>query len=94
LLNESVDVVLSVSEITSLDEMSEFSCAETTSWVGELEWPQEVVDLLEVWSNGEDLVDDIFNADNAVLSEFSLDDGVVSESNTLLVATTCISRRS
>jgi hypothetical protein len=71
--------------ITTLDEMSELSWAETTSWVAELEWPQEVGSLLEVGADSEDLVNQIFHADNTVLAEAVLDDGVVSQGNTLLV---------
>jgi len=65
--------------------MSELSCSETTSWVAKLEWPQEVGSLLEVGANSEDLVDQILHADNAVLAEAGLDDGVVGESNALLL---------
>jgi hypothetical protein len=65
--------------------MSELSGAETASWVAELEWPEEVGSLLEVGANGEDLVDEILNADNTILTEVGLDDGVVGESNTLLL---------
>jgi hypothetical protein len=42
--------------------------------------------LLEVGADSEDLVNDIFNADYAELSEFCLNDGIVCESDTLLVA--------
>lgn len=65
--------------------MSELSGAETSSWVAELEWPQEVGGLLEVGADGEDLVDQILHADDTVLSETGLDDGVVGESNALLL---------
>ena len=65
--------------------MLEFSCAETTSWVAKLEWPQEVGSLLEVGTNNEDLVDQILHADNAVLPEAALNEGVVGERNALLV---------
>lgn len=41
--------------------------------------------MLEVGANGEDLVDQILHADNPILSKGSLDDGVVSESNALLL---------
>jgi hypothetical protein len=41
--------------------------------------------LLEVGSNSEDLVDQILHADNAVLAEGTLNDGVVGESNALLL---------
>jgi len=63
----------------------ELSCAETTSWVAELEWPQKVGGLFEVGANSEDLVDQVLHADNAVLAEVLLDDGVVGKSNALLV---------
>ena len=46
---------------------------------------QEVGSLLEVGTNGEDLVDQILHADDTVLSQAVLDDGVVGESNALLV---------
>jgi hypothetical protein len=41
--------------------------------------------LLEVGANGEDLVDQILHADNAVLAKGLLDDGVVGKSNALLI---------
>lgn len=59
--------------------------SESTSRVAELEWPEEVGGLLEVGANGEDLVDQILHADNAVLSKGGLNDGVVGESNALLL---------
>ena len=51
------------------------------SWVVELEGPEEVGSLLEVGTNGVDLVDEVLNADDAVLAEGSLDDGVVGETD-------------
>ena len=65
--------------------MAELAGAETTSWVGQLEWPEEVGGLLEVWSDSEDLVDEILHADDAVLAKVGLDDGVVGKSNALLL---------
>lgn len=85
LSDESVDLVLAVTQVTSLDEVAEFAGAEATGRVGELEWPQEVGGLLEVGSDGVDLVDEILHADDAVLAEVGLDNGVVGESNALLV---------
>ena len=41
--------------------------------------------MLEVGSDGEDLVDQILHADDAVLAEVGLNDGVVGKSNTLLL---------
>lgn len=71
--------------VTALHEMSEFSGAETSSWVAELKGPQEVGGLLEVGADSEDLVDQILHAHDAVLAEAALDEGVVSEGNALLV---------
>ena len=33
----------------------------------QLEWPEEVVGLLEVWANSHDLMDKILNADDVVV---------------------------
>jgi hypothetical protein len=71
--------------VTTLHEMLEFSGAETSSGVAELERPQEVGSLLKVGADGEDLVDQVLNADDTVLAEATLNDGVVGESNALLV---------
>lgn len=65
--------------------MLELAGAETTSGVGELEGPEEVGGLLEVGANSEDLVDEILSADDAVLAEVLLNDGVVGKSSALLV---------
>jgi hypothetical protein len=65
--------------------MLELSCSESTSWVTELKWPEEVVGLLEIWTNGEDLVNKILNADDTVLSKAFFDQSIVGESNALLV---------
>lgn len=58
---------------------------ETAERVGELEGPEEVGGLLEVGANSEDLVDEILHADDAVLAEVLLNDGVVGKSDALLV---------
>lgn len=71
--------------IKTFDEMTEFSGSKAASGVGKLEWPQEVGSLLEVGSDGEDLVNQILHTDNAVLAQVGLDDRVVGESNALLV---------
>lgn len=65
--------------------MTELASSESTGWVGELEWPEEVGGLLEVWSDGVNLVDQILHADDTVLAEGLLDDSVVGKGNTLLV---------
>lgn len=65
--------------------MLEFAGAESTVGVGQLEGPQEVGSLLEVGADGEDLVDQILDTDEAVLAEHILDDLVVGQGNALLV---------
>jgi len=52
---------------------------ESTKWRRELEWPEEVVGLLELWSAGGDFVDEVLDARDTDLAEFSSDDGVVSK---------------
>jgi len=63
----------------------ELAGTEAASGVAELEGPQEVGGLLEVGADGEDLVDEILHADDAILAEVFLNDGVVGESDALLV---------
>lgn len=45
----------------------------------ELEGPEEVVGLLEVGTDGGDLVDEVLNGSNTVLGELALNDGVVGQ---------------
>ena len=85
LADETVDVLLTVTSVTTLDVVLELAGAESTIGVGQLEGPQEVVGLLEVGANGVDLVDEILHADNAVLAEVLLNDLVVGEGSALLV---------
>lgn len=83
--DELVDVLFPVSEITTLDEVLEFASLETTSRVRKLERPQKVSGLLEVGAHGVDLVDQILNADDAILAKAGFDNLVVGKSNALLV---------
>lgn len=85
LADETVDVLLTVTGVTTLDVVLELASAETTVGVGQLEGPEEVVGLLEVGANSVDLVDQILHADNAELAEVLLDDLVVGEGSALLV---------
>jgi len=85
LLDESVDVLLAVTKITTLDVMLELASAEATVGVGQLEGPQEVGCLLEVGSDCEDLVNQILNADKAVLAERVFDQLVVGQRDALFV---------
>lgn len=85
LADEGVDVLLAVAQVTTLNEVLELAGTEATVGVGQLEGPQEVGGLLEVGADGVDLMDQILHADNAVLAEVLLNDGVVGQGNTLLV---------
>lgn len=86
LADELVDVLLTVTEVTSLNEVEELALVEATGWVRELEWPEEVGGLLEVWSDLVDLVDQVFHADNTVLAKVLLNDGVVGKRDAVLLA--------
>ena len=83
--DESVNVLLPVAKVTALNEVLELPRTEAASRVAELKGPEEVGGLLEVGAHGEDLVDKILHADDAVLAEVLLNDGVVSKRNALLV---------
>lgn len=85
LADESVDLVLAVTEVTTLDVVLELAGAETTVGVAELERPQEVGGLLEVGSDSEDLVDQILHTEDTVLAKVVLDDGVVGKRLALLL---------
>ena len=89
--DELVDIFLAVAKVTTFNEVLEFARTESSSRVGELEWPKEVIDLLEIGSNSVDLVDNIFHANNAILAKVLLNDGIVRQWNTLLIAVNCIS---
>ena len=78
-LDDGVDKLLSVSESTkSLSETVSLDFP-SSSWSTELEWPQEVVNLSEVWSTGGDLVNDIFHACDTEGTEVLSNDAVVGE---------------
>jgi len=46
----------------------------STSWVVELEWPQEVGGILKVGSNSQNLVDQILNTDDSKFTKRLLND--------------------
>ena len=77
LADELIDLVLPITQITTLDEVLELPGAETTSRTGELKWPKEVAGLLEVGANGIDFVDQILNGDNTKFAELLLNQRVV-----------------
>jgi len=79
-----VNVVFAIAKITTLSKVVGLF-PPSAVWIVKFEGPQKVGSLLEVRANGDDLVDKILNANNASLAKCLLDDGIVSESNALLV---------
>ena len=65
--------------------MPELARLEASGGVAELEGPEEVARLLEIGADGDNLVDQVFHADDAVLAEIVLDQLVVGESNALVI---------
>lgn len=65
--------------------MFELPCVESTSRVAQLEGPEEVAGLLEVGSDSEDLVNQVFHADNAVFAQLLLNESVLGKRDALLV---------
>jgi len=65
--NELVDEVLAVSSISSFHVMVPL-LLHPSQWSLQLEWPQKVIGFLEMWPNRHDLMDQILNADDAMLS--------------------------
>lgn len=91
MLDQVVDELLSVTGVTTLDEVEELSSSETTVRVRQVEWPQEVVHLLEVRTNSVDLVDQVLNGLDTVLTQSTLDDLVVRQGDSLGVDLTVTS---
>ena len=85
LSDQSIDLILTIAIITALDVVLEFACSEATVGVRQLERPQEVIGLLEVGSDGHDLVNEVLHANDAELAEMILDELVIGERDSLLV---------
>ena len=66
--DELVDVVLTVTSITTLHIVVPLLLQASQRRL-QLEWPQEVVRLLEVWANNHDLMNKILDADDVVLAQ-------------------------
>jgi len=78
-------VALAITGVATLDEVEELAFVEATVGVGELEGPQKVVGLLEVWADGVDLMNQILRADDAVLAKLLFNDGIIGDRDALLV---------
>jgi hypothetical protein len=82
--DEFIDLLLPVSEGSSVLVRMPF-LLEALDGRSELEGPQEVVGLLEVRAHGRDLVDQVFNADDALLAQLFLDNAVLHERDAAVV---------
>lgn len=81
LLEKFVDLVLAISEVTTVDEVVAL-LAPSSSRCVQFEGPEEVVDLLEDASNGVELVDHVFDALDVVsVAQLTLNDEVVGDRN-------------
>lgn len=65
--------------------MLKLARTEATGGVAQLEGPEKIGGLLEIGADGVDLVDEILNADKAVLAQVILDNLVVGQRDALLV---------
>ena len=72
LSQELVDLVLPVAEVSTLDKVVGL-LPPAAGGVVQLEGPQEVRGVLEVRSDGQDLVDQILHADDSHLAQLGLD---------------------
>ena len=82
--NKLIDLVLSVSMVTTLNKVRG-NLAEATPGRTELHGPQAVVGFLKVLAHWVDLMDEILNADDTILAQLLLNDWIVSDGNTLFV---------
>lgn len=71
--------------VATLHERLEFSGLESGGRVAQVEGVQEVVYLLEVRSNSDNFMNDIFDGDDSVFAKMLFDDSVVGKWNALLV---------
>jgi len=76
-LDQGIDFLFPISEVTTFNIMASLVSPSST-WIAELEVPQESVYSLEGWSYGENLVNDIFETDDSlVLATQVTSDGLI-----------------
>jgi hypothetical protein len=85
LLDQFVDLVLSVAKIATFDKVLELSLLEAAIRAVELKRPQEVGRLLEVGADRIDFVDHVLHADHAVLAKIFFNNLVISQRQSPLV---------
>ena len=77
LTDESVNLVFTITQISTLNKVFKLSRAETPSWRRELKRPEEVGGLLEIGPNSIDFVDQILDRNYSVLAKNLFNQGVV-----------------
>ena len=85
LLDQSIDLLLPIPQITPFDKMFELPRSEPPSGIRQLERPKKIARLLEIRPHGHDLMDQIFHADDPELAQVLLDDLIVGQGDALLV---------
>lgn len=61
--DEFIYLLLSVSGVTTLDEMNSL-LHKTPFWARQLKGPEKVICFLEMWTNGVDFVNEVFHTLN------------------------------
>merc|ERR1712050_42290 len=82
--DQVVDLVLTVAEVTALDEVVG-DASVSAVWCAQLESPQEVVGALEVGADGVDLVDQVLDGLETDVADVLLNNGIVVQSNALAI---------
>jgi len=80
--DQIVDLIFSVSKISTIVEVLDNRFVSSLR-TGQLERPQSSADLSESWTNSGDLVNDIFNAQDVVLSEVLFNDKIGSDGDSV-----------
>jgi len=83
-LNQIVDVLFSVTEVTTLDKVVG-NLPPATSWARQFNWEQVVVGGFEVVADGVDFVNQIFDAVDSEVAHGFLDDIIVGDLDSLTV---------
>ena len=79
-----VDLLFAVSCVSTLYVLNRLTL-ESASWVAELEGPEELVGLLEVFATGVNFVNEVLNTNNSVTPQLLFNDLVAGEWGTTTV---------
>ena len=83
--NQLVYVVLAIAKVAAFNEVLELPRSKSPVRIAKLERPQKVANLLEIGSNSINLVANILNTDDSVLTKLLLDHLVICKWDSLLV---------